>query len=82
MRLAGYLRQLSLSIPANGSSLRVLHPVLPFSLCCAPLYTTNPKPLIDWPTTGIVYFTDVNLLIFAILLWRLKTRASAYLLQD
>ena len=82
MHLAGYLTQLSLCIPANGSSLQVLHSVLPFFLGCAPLYTTNPKPSIDWPTAGIVLSTDVNLLIFAILLWLLKTRASAYLLQD
>ena len=70
--LAGHPFQLSLSIPSNSPSLRVFHPVFPFSLCCAPLYATDPKPSTDGSTTGVILSSNVYLLISYILLRRLQ----------
>ena len=76
--LAGYLFQLSLSVPTNGVSLRVFHPVLPFFLRCVPLYATNPKPSIDSSAIRVVLSSNGDLFIFAILLWSLSISMSAY----
>ena len=70
--LAGHPFQLSLSIPSNSHSLRVFHPIFPFSLCCAPLYATDPKSSIDGSAIGVILSSNVYLLIFPILLRRLQ----------
>lgn len=61
MRLADYLLQFSLSVPINNLPFRVFHPVHPFFLAFAPVYTTNPKPSTDWLAIGVILFSNGNL---------------------
>ena len=93
--LAGYLLQISLGVPINGVSLRVLHPVLPillffipvlhpvlpFLLFFIPPFTTNLTSSIDWPAIGVVLPFVGNLLAFLILIWLLKFLSQPYFLR-
>ncbi len=73
--------QFSLSVPSNSLSPRVFNPVLPFFLLCVQPYATNPNTSMEWPSVGVVPFSNEYFLILSVLLRRLRISLSAYLLQ-